>query len=48
VIGQAKGIIMERFKIDASRAFALLTTLSQDTNVPVRVIAQQLVDSSAA
>ena len=45
VIGQAKGIIMERFKLDASRAFALMTKLSQDGNIPVRVLAQQLVDS---
>jgi AmiR/NasT family two-component response regulator len=48
VIGQAKGVVMERCKIDAVRAFALLTRLSQDANVQVRVIAQQLVDSSGA
>ena len=45
VIGQAKGILMERFKLDAGGAFALLTKLSQDANIPVRIIAQQLVDS---
>jgi transcriptional regulator with GAF, ATPase, and Fis domain len=45
VIGQAKGIVMERFKVDAGRAFALIVKLSQDTNTPVRVIAHQLVDS---
>ncbi len=28
VIGQAKGIIMERYKLDASRAFAMLVKLS--------------------
>lgn len=28
-IGQAKGMLMERFKIDASRAFGLLSKLSQ-------------------
>ena len=48
VIGQAKGIIMERFKLDATRAFALITKLSQDANIPVRIIAQQIVDSLAA
>ena len=48
VIGQAKGIIMERFKLDAGRAFALITKLSQDGNIPVRKIAQQVVDSLAA
>jgi AmiR/NasT family two-component response regulator len=46
VIGQAKGIVMERFKIDASRAFALITKISQDSNTRLRVIAQQLVDST--
>ena len=45
VIGQAKGVVMERFKIDAGRAFALMVKLSQDTNTPVRVLAHQLVDS---
>lgn len=45
VIGQAKGIIMERYQIDASRAFSLLTKLSQESNTPLRVIAQRLVDS---
>jgi GAF domain-containing protein len=48
VIGQAKGVIMERFKLDATRAFALITKLSQDGNIPVRRIAQQVVDSLAA
>jgi transcriptional regulator with GAF, ATPase, and Fis domain len=48
VIGQAKGIIMERFKLDATRAFALITKLSQDGNIPVRIIAQQIVDSLVA
>lgn len=44
VIGQAKGIIMERFRVDAVRAFELLTRLSGDRNTPVRQIAQALVD----
>jgi len=45
VLGQAKGILMERFKIDAVRAFGLMTKLSQDTNTPVRMIAQRIVDN---
>jgi transcriptional regulator with GAF, ATPase, and Fis domain len=45
LIGQAKGIIMERFKLDAGRAFAMLTKLSQDSNIPVRHIAEELVKS---
>jgi AmiR/NasT family two-component response regulator len=43
IIGQAKGIIMQRFHVDAVRAFQLLTRLSQERNTPVRVIAQELV-----
>lgn len=43
VIGQAKGIVMERFGVDATRAFAMLVTISQDTNTPVRDLAARLV-----
>jgi transcriptional regulator with GAF, ATPase, and Fis domain len=46
VIGQAKGILMERFKLDASRAFALLAKLSQNSNTPLRLVAERLVDSA--
>ena len=45
VLGQAKGILMERFKVDAVRAFDLMVKLSQDTNTPVRIIAQRIVDT---
>lgn len=31
-IGQAKGILMERFGINATAAFKLLAKVSQDTN----------------
>lgn len=43
VIGQAKGMIMERFRVDATRAFALLAKLSQDSNVPLATVASDLV-----
>ncbi|MGA9872217.1 MAG: GAF and ANTAR domain-containing protein [Rhodococcus sp. (in: high G+C Gram-positive bacteria)] len=43
IIGQAKGMIMERYKVDALRAFELLAKLSQDANVPVVELAEQLV-----
>ncbi len=42
VIGQAKGILMERFKVDADQAFALLTRVSQDRNVKLHVLATEL------
>ncbi|MFD0926359.1 GAF and ANTAR domain-containing protein [Williamsia deligens] len=44
VIGQAKGMVMERFDVDADRAFAILARLSQETNTPVAVVARRLVD----
>ena len=43
VIAQACGLMMERFDIDAARAFALLTRLSQTNNVKVRDLAAELV-----
>jgi transcriptional regulator with GAF, ATPase, and Fis domain len=43
IIGQAKGMIMERFNVDAIRAFELLTRLSQDSNTRVAEIAEQIV-----
>jgi transcriptional regulator with GAF, ATPase, and Fis domain len=46
VIGQAKGMIMERFAVDADRAFAMLTTISQQTNTPVRDVAARLAESA--
>lgn len=42
-IGQAKGILMERFNLDAVRAFELLTKLSQHTNIPVRELAERVI-----
>ena len=45
IIGQAKGMIMERFGIDAVAAFELLRKLSQDSNVTLAVVAQRLVDA---
>ncbi|MDG5483386.1 GAF and ANTAR domain-containing protein [Mycolicibacterium gadium] len=44
LIGQAKGILMNRFAIDAVRAFELIVKQSQDVNIPVREIAQKIID----
>lgn len=43
VIGQAKGMLMERFRIDALQAFELLKRLSQNTNTPLAEVAQQVI-----
>jgi transcriptional regulator with GAF, ATPase, and Fis domain len=45
IIGQAKGMIMERFGIDAVQAFELLKRLSQSSNTPVVDVARQLVEA---
>ncbi|MDN4517244.1 MULTISPECIES: ANTAR domain-containing protein [Mycobacteriaceae] len=44
-IGQAKGILMERFGIDAVGALELLKKLSQDSNTAIPVIAERLISS---
>jgi hypothetical protein len=43
VIGQAKGILMERFDINAVAAFELLRKLSQESNVKLAEVAERLV-----
>ena len=42
VIEQAKGILMERYKVTAEQAFTLLTHASQRSNVKLRDIAEEL------
>jgi transcriptional regulator with GAF, ATPase, and Fis domain len=48
IIGQAKGMLMERYDITAAASFALLTRLSQESNKPVVVIAKELVEKKTA
>jgi GAF domain-containing protein len=45
VIGQAKGILMERLKITADQAFGVLSRLSQRSNVKLRDVARNLVET---
>ncbi|WP_405056776.1 GAF and ANTAR domain-containing protein [Kribbella sp. NBC_01505] len=45
LVGQAMGILMERYAIDGDRAFAILRRYSQDTNTKLRDVAQQLIDT---
>jgi GAF domain-containing protein len=42
VIEQAKGILMERYKVTAEQAFTLLTHSSQRSNVKLRDVAEEL------
>ena len=43
LIGQAQGILMERFAIDEDRSFGFLIRLSQQRNVKLREIAEWIV-----
>jgi GAF domain-containing protein len=44
-IGQAKGIIMERFGVDDVRAFQMLRQLSQEENIKLVEIAGRVIDT---
>lgn len=44
-IGQAKGIVMERFNLGTVAAFALLKRLSQQTNTRLYEVARRLVEA---
>lgn len=43
LIGQAKGILMERYSLDADQAFRVLTRISQHTNQRLHAVAGELV-----
>ncbi|HEU4946372.1 MAG TPA: GAF and ANTAR domain-containing protein [Kribbella sp.] len=45
LIGQAMGILMERFDLDGDQAFAVLKRYSQDNNLKLRDVAQFLIDT---
>ncbi|MEW5810856.1 MAG: GAF and ANTAR domain-containing protein [Actinomycetota bacterium] len=45
LIGQAKGILMERFGVDAVAAFELLRRLSQDSNTKLVDVAERLIQA---
>ena len=45
VIGQAVGIVMQRYRLPDDRAFAFLVRLSQARNVKLRRVAQEMVAS---
>jgi GAF domain-containing protein len=45
LIGQAQGILMERFGLTADKAFAVLRRYSQDKNIKLRDLAEEIVST---
>jgi AmiR/NasT family two-component response regulator len=45
LIGQAKGILMERYKVTADQAFRMLVKVSNDNNRTLRAVAQDLAST---
>lgn len=43
VIGQAQGMLMERFGLSAENAFAVLSRLSQESNIKLLAVAEEIV-----
>jgi GAF domain-containing protein len=46
VIGQAVGILMERYRMTEARAFQFLARASQTSNLRIRDLAQEIVDTA--
>ncbi len=42
LIGQAKGILMERYQLTGAQAFSMLVKTSQNRNIPLRALVEQL------
>jgi hypothetical protein len=45
LIGQAVGMVMERYDIDEARAFGFLTRLSSHENLKLRLVAERILQS---
>jgi GAF domain-containing protein len=45
LVGQAMGILMERYNLDETRAFETLKRYSQQHNIKLRDVAQELIDT---
>lgn len=43
IIGQAQGILMERFRLDSGHAFAVLRRVSQESNTKLYKVASELI-----
>ena len=48
LIGQAKGILMERFRVDSERAFRMLVSSSQQTNIKLVEVARWLTETGSS
>ena len=46
MIGQAIGILLERYRIDADRAFQFLMRASSSSNIKLRDVADEIVSTS--
>ncbi|WP_275041751.1 GAF and ANTAR domain-containing protein [Williamsia herbipolensis] len=46
IIGQAKGMLMQEYNIDATAAFEMLRRISQDTNTKLAVLAHRVIASA--
>ena len=44
-IGQAQGMLMERFDLNSDQAFAVLLRYSQDNNIKLRAVADLLIET---
>jgi GAF domain-containing protein len=44
-IGQAQGILMERYALDADQAFGVLRRYSQDNNIKLHAVAVKLIET---
>jgi AmiR/NasT family two-component response regulator len=44
-IGQAKGIIMERYGVDDVRAFDMMRRLSQESQMKLAEVAQRIIET---
>jgi GAF domain-containing protein len=47
IIGQAQGILMERFGLDADRAFSVLRRFSQTENIKLRQVAELVITTGS-
>jgi len=48
VIGQAKGMLMQEYTIDANAAFEMIRRISQDSNTKLVDLARRIVASAQA